>query len=447
MRAERLPASVRNLFSTALHRSSLIAVCAFGLAGAFPRAVSATPSLVAILPPATFSRFLDPVLSGDGTTVVGTWRRYNQDPFEAEYRSYVWTREDGLRTLDQLGPDAPDYTQFVTSGVSGDGSRIVGSIDDEHFVWQRGVGTIALPGLPAGTSGVRAVGISDDGRYVVGSAHDGGTWEQVGTAPGGGVYVIENPRHVPVRWDLEEGSVTALSTLRGIALDVSDDGIAVGELQVEIPGIVPIAAAFRWDPIHGDQQVPTGWSELFLGFNDDVTAISADGTTLVGRNRDDAPEGYWSPYVERAYSWSGDPGSGELLPAEGLSMIDSPIVPNDLNRVQAVGVSADGSTIVGNYGGSASLRPFVWTQEAGFQDLKVLLATFGISSDSWLSFTATGVSADGKTIVGSGFYRNPAGGSLFATWVAVIPEPSTALLLGLGLSMLGVASRQGARKP
>jgi len=54
---------------------------------------------------------------------------------------------------------------------------------------------------------------------------------------------------------------------------------------------------------------------------------------------------------------------------------------------------------------------------------------------------AEGVSADGKTIVGSG--RNPSGQA--EGFVAVIPEPSTALLMGLGLVGLGMMrSRVGA---
>lgn len=43
--------------------------------------------------------------------------------------------------------------------------------------------------------------------------------------------------------------------------------------------------------------------------------------------------------------------------------------------------------------------------------------------------SATGISSDGNTIVGSG--RNSSG--IVEPWIAVIPEPSSVLLIGLGL--------------
>lgn len=402
----------------------------------------ATPSIVPILLPEGFARFGDAVLSADGSTVVGGARQSGASPGSPGFLAFVWTRADGTRSIGELGPDAPDPTWFEPSSVSGDGSRIAGWLENVPVVWEREVGTTVLPSLPAGTSPGSVRGISDDGRYVVGSAHDGGTTTRIEQLPGGGIVVIEAPRLVPVRWDLESDSVTALSTDRGVAYDVSDGGVAVGELDIDYPGLAGSIAAFRWDESGGPQFVPTGYAAFSPGWTDDVTRISADGSTLVGRNIDEAPAGVLGDLVQRAYAWSGEPGSDEHLPSEGLVLLDTPLNLNGVNRAQATGVSADGSTIVGNYNAANAISsPFVWTREAGFQDLVVLLTTLGVSMDAWRSLTVTDVSADGKTIIGSGRFSSGVAPSSIVTFVAVIPEPSTALLLGLGLSVLGARAR------
>ena len=77
--------------------------------------------------------------------------------------------------------------------------------------------------------------------------------------------------------------------------------------------------------------------------------------------------------------------------------------------------------------------PFIWTEARGLEDLEVLLRSLGVSMDEWSLSEVLDVSADGRTILGTG--RGP-GSALTQIWVAVIPEPSTALLLGAGLACL-----------
>ncbi len=71
------------------------------------------------------------------------------------------------------------------------------------------------------------------------------------------------------------------------------------------------------------------------------------------------------------------------------------------------------------------------------QSLQDILTTdHGLDLTGWDLFQAEGISADGRVISGIG--TNPSGE--FEAWVAMIPEPSTGLLLMAGL--LGLAFRQ-----
>jgi hypothetical protein len=73
------------------------------------------------------------------------------------------------------------------------------------------------------------------------------------------------------------------------------------------------------------------------------------------------------------------------------------------------------------YGGNAqnSSEAFRWTEIDGMQSVQDLLAAEGIDLGGWTLRRATGVSADGTTIVGWGL--NPDGKS--EGWVATLPLP------------------------
>jgi probable HAF family extracellular repeat protein len=167
--------------------------------------------------------------------------------------------------------------------------------------------------------------------------------------------------------------------------------------------------AFRWTQSGG--MVGLGDNSGSSLYRSRGLGVSADGSTVVGFRNGNFPE---------AFIWTqsaGMVGLGELQSVPGGFSI-------------SWGVSGDGSVVVG----SAGFTAFVWDAANGMRSLEQVLLDQGIDLTGWDLKAALAVSADGQTIVGRGI--GPAGEE---AWIATIPEPSTALLLGLGLLGLGMA--------
>jgi len=97
----------------------------------------------------------------------------------------------------------------------------------------------------------------------------------------------------------------------------------------------------------------------------------------------------------------------------------------------AAGVSGDGRVVVGVSNPTRQLgqdRACIWTGGAAPTMEWLLTREYGLDLSGWVLTAATGVSADGHTIVGYGI--NPSGN--WEAWVATIPEPGTLALLALG---------------
>jgi uncharacterized membrane protein len=174
--------------------------------------------------------------------------------------------------------------------------------------------------------------------------------------------------------------------------------------------------AFRWTSeggmvgLGGVQGVP---------YDSAALDISADGAVIVGTGKIDDPNGS-SVKVSVAFRWT---ANDEMVPLGHL--------PGDRFDGRANGVSADGSVIVGR-----SDTAFIWDAANGMRSVKeVLESTYGLDLTGWTLYTAEGISDDARTIVGRGV--NPQG--FVEGWIAIIPEPSTAALLALGLVGLAVA--------
>ncbi len=90
----------------------------------------------------------------------------------------------------------------------------------------------------------------------------------------------------------------------------------------------------------------------------------------------------------------------------------------------AQAVSADGSVVVGHISGGPPVGAFIWDETHGMRSLQgTLVDDFALDLTGWTLTSATGVSADGSTIVGEGI--NPDGFN--EGWIAVLPVPEPAM--------------------
>ena len=112
-------------------------------------------------------------------------------------------------------------------------------------------------------------------------------------------------------------------------------------------------------------------------------------------------------------------------------------LPDSNGEARPLGISGDGSIIVGTAHAGADDAAFIWDEVEGMRALEQVLSLLGVDLTGWDLKEATGVSDDGRKVVGWGI--NPEGQQ--EAFVATIPEPGTALLVGFGLAGLALRRR------
>jgi uncharacterized membrane protein len=113
---------------------------------------------------------------------------------------------------------------------------------------------------------------------------------------------------------------------------------------------------------------------------------------------------------------------------------------------EALAVSGNASVIVGKRSNGKqspeyTQEAFIWSASQGMRSVKELLETdYGLALSGWDLIFATGISADGSTVVGFGI--NPDGQT--EGWVATVPEPGTFTLLAIGGALVGMRCRRSS---
>lgn len=273
---------------------------------------SSTPSALAM--PAQTIVSAAYAASADGSVIVGSYRLplSSPSPFGPAPIAYRWTQATGAVNI------APAATTSSTaSGVSRDGSVVVGSAFSAAlnamtpFRWTQTGGSVLLGMMPGANTSV-ATGVSGDGSIVVG-------WGSFGFQGTAQAY----------RWTEFQGFVDLglpAGATRAQAFAISDDGGT-------IVGIVDNRAA-RW-------RSANGWVllDLLPGHTESrANAVSADGSVAVGAsNRIDTATEF------RAVRWTGTQAQTieQWLAASGYTQTIG------IALVEATGVSADGSVVVG----------------------------------------------------------------------------------------------------
>jgi uncharacterized membrane protein len=207
---------------------------------------------------------------------------------------------------------------------------------------------------------------------------DGVVWPRAISADGGTIVAIVPSQQKSVRWTAsggyeeltDPGASSPLAQFR--VSDVSPDGrFAYGGTSRPRPGGGAIARVHDDGAVDYPLEFPsTGPSFNLADFraNDDGSAFAI----TVDSNGDDL-----------AAHWSA---------ADGLQVIGD--FAGGLNDSRSLGISADGSVVVGIGNDAGGDRAFRWTADGGLQHLD------GIGGSSFIASGATAVSADGTVIVG-----------------------------------------------
>jgi probable HAF family extracellular repeat protein len=342
-------------------------------------------------------------VNDDGTVVAGGVHD------GVDLHAIRWTSSGGMQDLGV----APGALHSFGNGVSGDGATIVG---DEHggangggpFHWTSAGGLQGLS-FPWVTSYVS--GVSGDGAIVIGYGQAADThFYGFRWSTAGGMQLVDP-------FDLF-GDETPSAVSR-------DGSVIVGSFYY--------GGAFRWSSAGAMQNLGALPGQLYAQAFD----VSDDGSVVVGSSGTWTSSTGWS-YLD-AFRWTA-----------GGGMQDLGLMPGDA-RSEAIGVSGDGSIVVGTRLDQAltTQRSFVWTQASGMVDLGAWVATLGVNLSGWDLGDVRAISADGTALLGLGLFNGQVAGWIVTGLGASAPAPyCTAKTNSLGCTPVigsnGFPSQAGA---
>lgn len=306
------------------------------------------------------------------------------------------------------GTFIPIDTGGLTLGkVSANGEYAVGTtFSGEGFRWTTSTATgEVLPGLDT------ALGVNNAGT-VSGAVPENGGVNNGGRDLGAFQPVGADPVQL-----------TAPLQTNSNGYDVADDGTVVGLSFGD--NFVGPAVAFAWTEAEGMTALPVNRPDTYSRAN----VISADGHVIAGWN--DQEDGFRTAVVwkDRVPTDVVDRDGLAVGEADGISIDGTFVVGSSYTDINgdsgswrwnsssntmimiplmtfAFGVTANGNTIVGNTGffDDPPRAAVIWRKDVGSMMLADYLAEQNIAvPDGWdLSGGLTGISADGRTIVGWG---------------------------------------------
>jgi probable HAF family extracellular repeat protein len=307
----------------------------------------------------------------------------------------------------------------LASAVSASGSVVVGGLaDGGAFYWMPTTGVVFA-------GGITADGVSDDGHTIVGWARDsnrvqqaaiwqrGTEWRLLGSFPnatpcdaflGGATDTNRNGQVVvgyayqsctsahAFKWQESTGMVDLGSSVAGrssLAQGVSGDGTVVVGYQTSTQGFTQGA---KW--VDRRQELIPGVD----GFVGTAMAANNDGSVIVGRICRPADEPNQSAWV-----WRTRDGTTCLPPPRRR------VSPGPVIIVEAAATSDDGEVIGGsqNVGGSGDSNAVIWIggQPAYLKDFLQANGVLNAFETGVNTGTITGISPDGRVIVGWGAAR------------------------------------------
>ena len=323
-------------------------------------------------------------------------------------------------------PGGVFYSQAY--GLSADGGIVVGQSSGatgrEACRWVLPNGPESLGPVTVGPIGAVADSVSDDGSVIVGSRQVGATifeaWRRTETD---GIVLLG---------DLPGGAENSIAT------DTTADGsVVVGQSS----GPVGIEA-YRWTQGTGMQSL----GDLPGGpYASNALGISGDGSVIIGHGNSAAGIEGWRYTAATGMVGLGDFAGGAVeSSAEGISRNGRFIVGFGRNEqgLQAFRwtteegmvplgelsggpylsmgevVSDDGGIVAGRSEGQEGHTAFLWTPSFGMVPLEPFLRLFGADvPEGWFLIEVTGMTPDGRTLVGWG--ANPTGAT--EAWIATLP--------------------------
>jgi probable HAF family extracellular repeat protein len=311
-------------------------------------------------------------LSADGSVVVGSTGFLSGQALR-------WTAQGGVQLLGDLQTPA---IRSTAQAVSSDGKIVVGKATAEDssptaFSWTNLAGMQALTPLPdgqaSGAQNYQATGVSNSGKLIVGQFEMGVTKQAFRWSAESGVQLLG---------DLEGGMISSGAT------DVSADGQKLVGWATSSKG----QQAAYWTSSTGFVSLGGLSGGAGTGFFPSLAqGITPNGQVIVGQV--DGPRG------QEAFRWTAETGMVGLGDLAGGSFYSA-----------AVGVSADGRSIVGHSvvagaGGADRDADFIWDPVRGMRPLlDVLVNDYGLGGAattlSGRPLNVRGISDDGLTILG-----------------------------------------------